>query len=102
MIRHCVFLRFKASVQEAEKQALYDAIAALKEFIPGMTEVQAGPNVSPEGLNGGFVDGFIVTFEDAVVRDYYLNHPEHVAVGERIVKACDGGLSGILVFDMEV
>lgn len=101
MILHCVFLRFKAAIQEAEKQALYDGIAALKEFIPGMVDVKYGRNVSPEGLDSGFVDGFVVTFEDSVVRDYYLNHPEHKIVGERIVKATDGGLSGIMVFDLE-
>lgn len=100
MIRHCVFLRFKAAMQDAEKQAIYEAIVALKEVVPGMVDVTFGPNVSPEGLNGGYLDGFIVTFEDAVVRDYYLKHPDHLAVGERIVKASDGGLSGILVFDM--
>lgn len=101
MIRHCVFLRFKAATQDAEKQAIYEAIVALKEVVPGMVDVTYGPNVSPEGLNGGYLDGFIVTFEDAVVRDYYLKHPDHLVVGERIVKATDGGLSGILVFDME-
>ncbi len=42
MILHCVFLRFKAAIQEAEKQALYDGIAALKEFIPGMVDVKYG------------------------------------------------------------
>ncbi len=100
MIFHCVFLRFKAAVQAAEKQEIFEAVAALKAFIPGMIEVKSGPNVSPEGLNGGFVDGFIVTFEDAKSRDDYLVHPEHVKVGERIVAALDGGLSGLLVFDM--
>jgi hypothetical protein len=100
MIQHCVFLRFKAAVQEAEKQAIYAAIAELKDVVPGMLEVKSGPNVSPEGLSGGYNDGFIVTFEDELVRDYYLKHPQHVAVGERIVHATDGGLAGILVFDL--
>lgn len=100
MIQHCVFLRFKASVSEPEKQAIYQAIAALKAVVPGMLDVKAGANTSPEGLNGGFVDGFIVTFEDAKARDAYLKHPEHIVVGERIVAATDGGLSGILVFDL--
>ncbi|MVA34848.1 Dabb family protein [Agrobacterium vitis] len=101
MIYHCVFLRFKSAVSDAEKQSIYDAVAALKEVVPGMLDVRAGPNVSPEGLNGGFVDGFIVRFEDATVRDYYLKHPDHIAVGDRIIAATDGGLSGILVFDLE-
>lgn len=62
MIQHCVFLRFKAAVQEAEKQAIYAAIADLKDVVPGMIEVKSGSNVSPEGLSGGYNDGFIVTF----------------------------------------
>lgn len=101
MILHCVFVRFKAAVQQAEKQAIYDAIAALKDVIPGIVEVRSGPNVSPEGLNGGFRDGFIVSFENAEARDAYLVHPDHVAIGGRIVAATDGGLAGVLVFDLE-
>jgi hypothetical protein len=101
MIQHCVFLRFKASVPEAEKQSIYQAITDLKEVVPGMVAVQAGPNISPEGLNGGFVDGFIVTFDDVKSRDGYLKHPDHIVVGDRIAAATDGGLSGILVFDLQ-
>src|SRR3546814_9362641 len=101
MIRHCVFVRFKAAVQQAEKQALYDAIAALKDVTAGIVEVRSGPNVSPEGLNGGFRDGFIVSFENAEARDAYLVHPDHVAIGDRIVAVTAGGLAGVLVFDLE-
>jgi len=102
MILHCVFLRLKAATTAADKQALYDGIAGLKAVVPGFVEVKYGPNVSPEGLNGGFVDGFCVTFENAEARDAYLVHPDHVVVGKQIVAACDGGLSGLLVFDMNI
>ena len=102
MILHCVFLRFKAAVSAEEKQAIFDAVAALKTIIPGIADVKSGPNVSPEGLHGGFSDGFVVTFSDAEARDAYLVHPEHVAVGERIVAATDGGLAGLLIFDLIV
>jgi hypothetical protein len=98
MILHCVFVRFKAATQQADKQAIYEAVAALKNVL----DVKYGPNVSPEGLNGGFLDGFAVTFESPEARDAYLVHPEHIAVGERIIAASDGGLSGLLVFDMAV
>jgi len=101
MIHHCVFLRFKSAVQDSEKQVIYDEIAAMREFIPGMLEVRGGPNTSSEGLNGGFLDGFIVTFEDDQVRDYYLAHPKHKDINDRIMNATDGGLSGIMVFDLE-
>jgi hypothetical protein len=100
MILHCVFVRFKSALQQADKQALYDAIVALKDVIPGILDVKYGPNTSPEGLNGGFLDGFIVTFESPETRDAYLVHPDHVAVGERIVASADGGLSGLMVFDL--
>lgn len=102
MILHCVFLRFKSAIQQADKQALYDAVAALKNVTPGILDVKSGPNVSTEGLNGGFLDGFVVSFESPEARDAYLVHPEHVAVGERILASTDGGPSGIMVFDMMV
>ena len=102
MILHCVFLRFKAAISAPEKQSIFEAIVALKQVIPGILDVKYGPNVSPEGLHGGFVDGFAVTFESAEARDAYLIHPEHVAVGERIVSSTDGGLAGLLVFDLNI
>lgn len=102
MILHCVFLRLKASLPPAEKQAMFEAVAALQAIIPGIVSISFGPNVSREGLSGGFQDGFVVTFETPDARDAYLSHPDHMAVGDRIVAACDGGLAGLLVFDMAV
>ncbi len=102
MILHCVFLRLKAAMTPDEKQSLFDAVVALKQVIPGILDVKYGPNVSPEGLHGGFADGFIVTFESPEARDNYLVAPEHVAVGERIVASTDGGLAGLMVFDINI
>jgi hypothetical protein len=102
MILHCVLMRLKSSMQMADKQALFDEIARLQTLIGGIVSIKYGPNVSPEGLSGGFHEGFVVTFETPEARDAYLVHPDHVAVGEKIVAACDGGLSGILVFDLAV
>ncbi|QCI98513.1 Dabb family protein [Agrobacterium larrymoorei] len=102
MIQHCVFLRFKSATTPSEKTAIYEAIAALKDVIPGITDIKYGQNVSPEGLNGGFLDGFIVNFDSLEARDEYLVHPQHVEVGDRLIGLTDGGLAGILVFDMAV
>jgi hypothetical protein len=102
MILHCVFLRLKAAITAEEKRSLFESVVALKQVIPGILDIKYGPNVSPEGLHGGFVDGFAVTFESVEARDGYLVHPEHVAVGERIVSSSDGGLSGLLVFDLNI
>ncbi|PRX11753.1 Dabb family protein [Martelella mediterranea] len=102
MILHCVFIRFQQEVTVAEKQAIYTDIAALKGVVDGIVDVKAGPNVSPEGLDSGYVDGFTVTFENAAARDAYLDHPDHKAVSEKIVAAAAGGMSGIFVFDMKI
>lgn len=102
MILHCVFLRFKSALTQDEKKAIFESVAALQKVIPGIIDVKYGPNVSPEGLHGGFVDGFAVTFESPEARDAYLVHPDHVAVGERIVSSTDGGLAGPLVFDLNI
>jgi hypothetical protein len=101
MILHCVLMRLKAAMSGEEKQSLFESIVSLKQLIPGILDIKYGPNVSPEGLHGGFVDGFAVTFESAEARDVYLVHPEHVAVGERIVSSTDGGLGGLIVFDLK-
>ncbi|KXG87952.1 Dabb family protein [Agrobacterium bohemicum] len=102
MILHCVFVRFKSATATAEKQAIYEAITALKDVIPGIIDVKCGQNISSEGLNGNFLDGFIVTLASPEARDEYLAHPQHVDVGERLIGLTDGGAAGLLVFDMAV
>ena len=103
MIRHCVFIRFKQSVTEAGKQEIFGGIRALQSRIPGFLAVHAGGNVSPEtGMDKGFADGFIVDFADAAARDAYLADDEHGKAGAAIVAAAEGGIAGILVFDLDI
>lgn len=102
MISHCVFVRFKSAAASSEKQAIFESIAALKNVIPGIIDVKFGQNVSSEGLNGGFLDGFIVTLDSIEARDEYLAHPQHIEVGERLIGLTDGGAAGLLVFDMAI
>lgn len=102
MILHTVLIRFKSSVDKAQKKEIFEAIVSLKDRLSGIKDVAYGPNVSPEGLGGGFQDALVVTFENVEARDAYLVHADHVAVGERIVASADGGLAGLLVFDLEM
>lgn len=102
MIRHCVFIRFKADVSSAERASILSDIAALKPLIDGYLTVHIGGNVSPEGLGKGFADGFVIDFRDAKARDAYLVHPDHEKAGGRIVAASDGGVDGVLVYDLEI
>ena len=102
MIRHCVFLRFKTSVPDAERASILADIAALKPLVPGYLTIDIGPNVSPEGLGKGYNGGFIIDFSDATARDTYLSHPEHEKAGSRIVAATEGGVDGVFVYDFEI
>ena len=44
--------------------------------IPGVLAVVEGHSTSPEGLEGGYHYGFIVTFATPQARDAYLNDPK--------------------------
>lgn len=102
MIRHCVFIRFKPTISVAYKTELFNEIDALKDRLPGMVAVHTGTNISPEtGMDKGFSDGFIVDFADSFSRDAYLEDPEHKQTGGRLVAAAEGGVAGILVYDLE-
>jgi hypothetical protein len=53
-------------------------------------------------MDKGFAEGFIVDFTDAVARDAYLEDEEHRKTGAKIVAAAEGGVAGILVYDIEI
>lgn len=102
MIRHCVFVQFKRSVTAEHRAALFNEIAALQSRLAGILDVHVGRNISPEkGMDKGYADGFMVDFTGADARDAYLNDAEHQRTGARLVKAAEGGVAGILVYDLE-
>ncbi|MEQ9812114.1 MAG: Dabb family protein [Azospirillaceae bacterium] len=101
MIRHCVFLRYRADVPGHEKDEILNEIRALQGRLEGLLAVHGGVNVSPEGLDKGHSEGFIVDFADAAARDRYLADAAHQATGRRIVAATAGGLDGVFVYDLE-
>lgn len=102
MIRHCVFVKFRADVIDAERASIVADIVALKAVVPGFLAIEFGDNVSPEGLGRGYSMGFTIDFADALARDAYLVHPDHQAAGGRIVGAAEGGIEGIFVYDFEL
>jgi hypothetical protein len=103
MIRHCVFIRFRPEVKQPEKDEIFAEISALKARLPGFRAAHIGVNVSPEtGMDKGYSDGFIVDFDGPTARDAYLIDAEHKKAGEKIVAAAEGGIAGILVYDLEI
>jgi len=102
MIRHCVFVKFRAGVSVDERADIYAGLAGLVSQIDGLVSADFGPNVSPEGLGQGFNDGFIMDLTDEAARDRYLVDPAHKAAGSRLVAALEGGTDGLMVFDLKV
>lgn len=102
MIRHCVLLRFARSVNSTDREQIYGELRALKSKVDGLVAANFGANVSPEGLGQGFNDGFTIDFRDAAARDAYLVHPDHQAAGGKLVSMLEGGVSGLVVFDLEL
>lgn len=102
MIRHCVFVKFRADVSADERTAIYAQLGDLVGQIDGLLRADFGANVSPEGVSKGFNDGFIMDLADAAARDRYLVDPAHQAAGARLVGALEGGVDGLIVFDLEM
>lgn len=101
MLLHCLFIRFKASVTADQKQELYHRVTELSRLLDGVLDVKYGPNSSFQGLHGGFHDGFIVTLESDEALETFVTHELHEELDDQLLELSDGGLSGIMVFDME-
>ncbi len=102
MIRHCVFVQFQAGTPDDLKREIYEGLAGLQDHHSGFLGIDYGVNVSPEGMDKGHSEGFIINFTDADALNAYLVDEEHQRIGAKLVAASEGGKSGILVFDMEV
>lgn len=101
MIHHCVFIHFRPEISSATKQGLWDELRTLVGEVPGLREVRAGANARYEDLDHGFADGFIAVFDGAQGLAAYQAHPAHKAIGAKLVQAAQGGVQGIMVFDLD-
>ena len=103
MIKHIVLIQFPDEVSDAQREAIYQSVENLKQYVTGWQGFVAGANVTPEvGMDKGYNGGFIIDFVDEAARDAYLIHPEHQKAGAGIVEAAVNGIGGIMVFDLSV
>lgn len=102
MIRHIVLLRFASSVSEDQIAALFTQLHQIEGKIPGLLAIASGKSESPEQMERGYMHGFVVDFADWAALQAYQDHPEHKALGAGLVAAAEGGIDGILVFDLPV
>ena len=100
MIRHIVLLKARPGVTEAEIAAIFADLAAIGPKLPGVLAIHAGRSESPEQIERGYMHGFTVDFADWDALAAYQDHPDHRRVGAALVAAAEGGINGILVFDL--
>lgn len=96
-VLHVVLLDPAPAATDERLAELWDAIRGLQDAIPGIVDVSCGPSSSPEGLEHGFTQGFVMRFADAAARDAYLPHPAHLAVVPLVQELS----RRVLVFDLE-
>ncbi|MBD1880656.1 MULTISPECIES: Dabb family protein [unclassified Coleofasciculus] len=96
-IQHMVLLKFKPEITQEKIADLLNQLGELQQLIPGITYYAGGAYSSHEGLNQGYNHGFLMTFESADARDFYLPHPEHERVKSAILKCLDD----FIIFDFE-
>lgn len=101
MIRHCVMLHLAADAQQAALDEIMQSLAALVDRLDGCSGFCAGPNRDFEGKSPDFSFGFTLDARDETALTAYAVHPDHKALGARLVALCEGGGDGIMVFDIE-
>lgn len=113
-IKHIVLLRYKSAVTLAQKEEIKQRFfdlknTALRHGKPYIDSIVGGEQLSGEGLGGGFDHGFIVTFQSAGDRNYYVGSPivsassyydsAHASFKKYISPLLDLERGGALVFD---
>ncbi|CAN1564928.1 Stress responsive alpha-beta barrel [Paracoccaceae bacterium] len=102
MIRHIVLIRFQTTVTEARIAELFAELHQIEGKVPGTLAITSGRSESPEQIERGYMHGFVVDFADWPALQAYQDHPDHKRLGAGLVAAAEGGIDGILVFDLPV
>ncbi len=93
---HVVLVRWREDMPSRVLDDVGRRVAGFTSTIGGVVDAVEGASASSEGLEDGFDWGLVVTFEDAVARDGYLDHPEHLPVAAAIGEWSER----VVVFDL--
>ncbi|KUF10714.1 Dabb family protein [Pseudoponticoccus marisrubri] len=102
MIRHIVLIRFRPDVSEAKIAELFEELHRIEDKLPGLIGITSGRSDSPEKMERGYMHGFVADFSDWDGLQAYQDHPEHQALGAKLVDHAVDGKEGILCFDLPV
>ncbi|MCK7611062.1 Dabb family protein [Roseibium sediminicola] len=102
MIRHIVLIKFKPDVSEETISDLFAELREIEKQVSGIRGITSGRSESPEKIERGYMHGFVVDFDDWDALERYQTHPDHKALGGKLVANAIGGIDGILVLDIPV
>lgn len=94
-VKHVVFMKFKAGINEKRISEHKDAVVGLNGKIPILRNIEFGADFA--GRVDGLTHCIIVTLGRRSDVEEYLNHPVHVPVAKALV----ADLESILVMDVE-
>jgi hypothetical protein len=115
LIRHIVLFRYNEAVSSEQREDVIRRFLALRTLAkrkgrPYILSIETGSNISGEGLDQCFEQGFIVTFKSQGDRNYYAGQPvvtdpsfydpDHQAFKDFLGPLLDQ--NGALVFDFSV
>ncbi|HGM5487203.1 MULTISPECIES: Dabb family protein [Serratia] len=117
LLKHIVLFKYKKTVTQAQRDAVTGRFLSLKRSIrpgadtPYILSIVEGVQNSGEGVDGGFEQGFIVTFKSEGDRNYYVGKPPVDTEGDydeahdafkQFVAPLLSDDNGVLVFDFSL
>ena len=96
MIKHVVFMKFKAGVTENDIADMEQAMAKLPGRIPEIKEYQFGSDIVRSERSYDFA--LVSAFEDLEALKRYQPHPDHLPVLAKVKGMCEN----ILAVDFKV
>ncbi len=82
MIDHLVFLAVREDASPEDVEDLISSIRGLKASVPTVVDLTVGENFSKR--SGGYTHGIFVRFDDREGLKVYMEHPDHLAVVEKL------------------
>lgn len=117
LIRHIVLFRLQSEATPAQRDGVTQRFLQLQDACrrhgePYILSIETGAQSSGEGADGGFEQGFVVTFGSEGDRNYYVGtpvvtdahyyDPAHSAYKESLAGLLLPGPAGVLVFDFAI
>ncbi|WP_394236429.1 Dabb family protein [Niallia oryzisoli] len=97
MIEHIVLIRFKNELSNAQLDELIQKTLSLKDYIPGIIDIQQGRNFSTRSK--GYEIALTARFTDRAALENYLPHPKHQEI---LASLKELGLEDTIVVDFEI